>query len=536
MNRAEKTFAVLLTIAYSLALVAGMFYRFVDGDEGGTLVVSKEVINGRIPVLEINAHNQPLLYYFYGAWMKLFGFSITSGRSLSVLLMFATGVLLLWWARRFSRDYIVAILLYFLYVTNLTFFKADIPVKPFAPSNFLTFASFALLTGSYLRGGSIGGLTFFLSGLLLGMSLAVRLVFVLPVLFVLWIVFVLLRNGAGVKDTVKKAAQFSFGVVVPLVPSALIFIREPLRAYTIWAGAYAQIYLGKGNNPDFVVDANGANKHAMILSGLKDVVTVPDTAFLILLVAAAGMVVLFTSWRKNCGRVKSEVYLLAFLTFGAIAWVCSNLYGNYTAYVNQLVVFAILLTLPLMEEAAKRLNARRLAAALLVFIVVMPAFLYVHFQRRLHTSIFYMLRTDDRIITPAFVNAVSQDVIKKFTREGDTVLDGWGAFVFASGRRPVAGFEYPTDDGFFWHLMTNKENAAKYLFIPEPELFRRVANREFPLVILGDATELEKLVVGEKWRHASYPLRDEVEKHYDIYAKYFVKPTNAWVLIYRPKR
>ena len=30
----------------------------------------------------------------------------------------------------------------------------------------------------------------------------------------------------------------------------------------IWAGAYAQIYLGKGANPDFVIDVHGTDKAA----------------------------------------------------------------------------------------------------------------------------------------------------------------------------------------------------------------------------------------------------------------------------------
>ena len=151
------------------------------------------------------------------------------------------------------------------------------------------------------------------------------------------------------------------------------------------------------------------------------------------------------------------------------------------------------------------------------------------------TSIFYMLRSEDLIVTPAFVEKVSDEVIKKLTKPEDVVLDTWGAFVFASGRRPVKGFEYPTDNAFFWKLMPDREKARDYLYIPEPELFKMIENHEIPLLVLGDPSELGFLLTGKYSSDDQDSLNAHAAKHYRLYKKYFVKPTNAWLMFYVPK-
>ena len=53
MSKKQKILLASLIISHFVLLIIGIFFRFVDGDEGGHLVVSKEVINGRIPILDI---------------------------------------------------------------------------------------------------------------------------------------------------------------------------------------------------------------------------------------------------------------------------------------------------------------------------------------------------------------------------------------------------------------------------------------------------------------------------------------------------
>ncbi len=536
MSRNQKIFIGLLVSSHIAGLVIGMLYRFVDGDEGGTLVVTREVINGRVPIIDINAHNQPLLYYLYGLWMKLFGFDVITARSLSILAIFGTGIILIWWTYRFSKNYIVAVIVYFLFITNLTFFKTNIPVKPFALSNFFIFAAFALITAGYISKKSIGYASVSCAGFLLGLSLGVRFIYMLPVVFVLWLAFVMFKERERIGTIALKITVFSSALAVPLLPSAVIFAQEPFRAYTLWGGAYAQIYLGKGNNPDFAVDVHGPEKLHLMANGLMDALRVPDTLFLVLLLAIS-VVVFFFAWRRRITREKLYVYSFIWLVFAGIILVYAGLYQNYIGYVNQIVVFAILLTLPLFESVAGYLTLKRITIVAGVFLLVFASLFYVHFQKKLKTSIFYIFDPgSDIIITPRFVDNVSENVVKRLTKKDDRVLDVWGVFVFASGRRPVKGFEYPTDMPIFWRYMKKEENAAKYLFISRSELFGMIERQDIPLVILSDPKEFHRLVNKEDVPDPLYSLKDKVEQSYVLYKKYFVKPTNAWLLIYRPAK
>lgn len=525
-----------LSLAHLALLITGMYLRFTDGDEGGMLVLAKEIVKyGRVPILDINAHNQPLLYYFYGLWMRVAGFTIVGGRSLSVAAMFVSGLLIVWWTQRFSKNLLVTLVVYLLFIVNLTFFKTNIPVKPFALSNLLTLASLVILSCAYMDRRALSMKTLALAGVLLGMSMGVRLIFMLPFAFAFWIAGVTLLDGAGVKETIRRLAVFTVATTVPILPAIWIFIKEPLRAYTIWAGAYAQIYLGKGNNPDFIVDIHKGNKTAVMTRGLMEVISVPDTVVLLVLLAVS-TAVYFLIRRRAVDTPRRRVYLFVWLVFASILYVCSNLYGNYLGYVNQVVIFMILLTVPFFEELTQRVSARRFIIGLSVVVVLSVVALDIHYRSRLKTSIFYMFRSDDLIVTPALVDKLSRDVVEKLTKPGDTVLDNWGVFVFESGRRQVRGFEYPTDSAFFWELMPDMTKASKYLFVPKPELFRQIDNNEIPLLILGDGQELTKLLTGEYLPEDPNTLNAYASRHYELYAKYFVKPTNAWVIFYVPKK
>ncbi len=546
MNTKQKILLLSLIAGHFVILVLGVFYRFVDGDEGGYLVVSREVINGRIPILDINAHNQPLLYYFYGFWMKLFGFNILAARSLSGIAVFVAGLLMVYWVYKFSKNYWTAIIVYLLFIINLTFYKVNISVKPFPLSNLFIFASFVFLTSRYLSGKLVRNSTMFFSGLSLGVAMGIRLIFILPILFAIWLIVVMFRERVAAIEIAKKVAAFCVGVIIPLLPSIFIFIKEPLRSYAIWGGAYAQVYFGKGNNPDFAADVLKDMKHDMMIKGLIDAIRVPDTVFLLLLVLIS-TVLLIRKWRQGIDKhvpgglnrgMEFNIYLLIWMIFGGITWIYSNMYANYLGYVNQLTLFAVLLSLPVVGKITNAAAPKKLIVYVSVFLAAIIGFSYLHFQKRLKTSIFYMFHSNEQIITPGFVNDISENIIKKLTKEGDVVLDTWGVFVFASDRRPVKGYEYPTDQALFWKLMPNRENARKYLYVSETELLKMIEKKEISLIVLGDPKELNRLVLDERLAKSDDIdiVITQVNKYYYLYKRYFVKPTNTWLLIYLPEK
>ena len=181
------------------------------------------------------------------------------------------------------------------------------------------------------------------------------------------------RPRTKAKGIVKHIATFTAGTTIPIVPAIIIFIKEPVRAYMIWAGAYAQIYLGKGANPDFAIDVHGTAKGGMILNGLREIVSVPDMV-LLLAVFAASTIVYLAHTRRHVQRRHATVYLFAWLVLISIVYVYSNLYGGYLGYVNQVVLFLCVLSVPFIELMADRVGFKKLLFSSVVIscAVVLP--------------------------------------------------------------------------------------------------------------------------------------------------------------------
>lgn len=531
-----KAVFLILGALHLALLVAGVLYMTTDPDEGGLLVLINEIMGGRVPVIDINAHNQPLLYYLYGLWMEVFGFSIESGRALSAAAVFATGVLIAAWVRRFTEDYLPAAACYLLFIADITFFKANILVKPFALSNFLILASFCLLTVNYLKNGSIGPKTLLGSGVLLGVSMGVRLIFPLPVISVIWLIYVSLKERGGVKEAFKKSVFFSIGVLIPLVPSVYIYIKEPLRAYIIWGGAYMQVYLGKGNNPDFMSGVLEERvRTGLMLRGILDVIKVPDMALLFILSAPSILLVIFRAGRD---RLRADVYIFAWAVLAAIVYVYSRMFLNYMGYINQLVIFLILTTAPLMGFIFKR----KIGGRIIYYALIPPALLAVVFFTHFHKK-FERLRErlsyTGSVLTPGLVREIS-GVVAGLADEDGIVFDDTGLYVFTSARRPVKGFEYPTDAALYWNFMPEKDKAKDYLYIPEPELFRMFDRKEIRVAVLTEDADLADIPDEElKRSHISRDLKRKIEEHYDIAGEFFTdaaytRRKNLKVTIYKP--
>lgn len=538
MDKRQKILLAFLLTGHLILLAFAAVNMPVGHDESGMLLVSKEVINGRTPVLDINAHNQPLFYYFYGIWMKLFGFSIVSARFLSVLSMAAAGLLLFCWAYRFLQNYLAAVLLYLFYVSIPIVVFTNITVEPYAISNLFMLASFVTLSSAYLSDMSFkSNGTLFLSGVLLGISLGARFIFMLPIAFTVWLVCVLISSGAGIKDTAKKAAIFSLGISIPLIPSVLIFILEPSRAYAIWGGAYSQIFFGKGSNPDFMTDVFKDAKAQMMLKGFFDILKKPDMLFFIPAIILSAFIVFF-KWRGINDRLRSNVYLLALAISTAIIMVYSNMWLNYAGYRNQTVLFSLVLIAPLVDDIGRRTAFLKLASYTVILFICLAGLYNIFSKDTFMVGAFSTFKPPSIFATPEFVNAVSENLVKRLTRENDVILDTFAIYAFTSNRRQVWGFEYPTDLPLFWFYMKREENAGKYLFIPKPEILNKVEKKEFPLIIFNDLNEflLPALSGGQSQYNNLDFLRDCIERRYDLYEKYFDKGSKYWHIFYIPKK
>src|SRR5439155_1982761 len=83
----------LLAILMAAVFVPMSFFRLIDDDEGAYLLVSRLVVEGRLPYHDFFYPQMFLLPYVYGAWMKLVGYSWYGARLLSAVFSVMLGLL-----------------------------------------------------------------------------------------------------------------------------------------------------------------------------------------------------------------------------------------------------------------------------------------------------------------------------------------------------------------------------------------------------------------------------------------------------------
>ena len=94
MNRACKQIIMLVLVFFTCFFLFIARHRLIDGDEGFYLMASRLVLEHKAPYLDFLYTQAPLLPYAYGLWMKLFGISWFSARSLSAMLTTILGLLI----------------------------------------------------------------------------------------------------------------------------------------------------------------------------------------------------------------------------------------------------------------------------------------------------------------------------------------------------------------------------------------------------------------------------------------------------------
>src|SRR5438876_5313876 len=207
----------LLAILMAAVFVPMSFFRLIDDDEGTYLLVSRLVIEGRLPYHDFFYPQMFLLPYVYGAWMKLVGYSWYGARLLSAFFSIALGLLLYRQAAHLAGARVWGVLAAVLFTfTSLAFGWYPI-IKTFVLPTLLLFAAYAVLsTPSRWK--------WLASGALLGLATDCR-VYVIAV--VPAFVVELYLTEEDVKHRVMQLARFGVGLVLALLPNELFFLIEP---------------------------------------------------------------------------------------------------------------------------------------------------------------------------------------------------------------------------------------------------------------------------------------------------------------------
>jgi len=205
-------------VLLALIFVPMSIFRLVDADEGTYLLVSKLVMDGKLPYHDFFYPQMPLLPYVYGVWMKIFGPSWYAARLLSSLFAIGLGLVLYHHVRHLTEKPalgLVAVVLFAFSSLSLGWYSV---AKAFAFSTFMLFSGYAVLFSRFARW------KYFFSGLLLGLAVDTRLYLVVVVPA---IILEALRQEATSRGRSAQLARFGVGLIIALLPNEFFFLIDP---------------------------------------------------------------------------------------------------------------------------------------------------------------------------------------------------------------------------------------------------------------------------------------------------------------------
>lgn len=202
--------------------------RFIAADEGFYLLAGKLVAAGHLPYLDFFYPQMPILPFLHAVWISLLGADWETARLIATLFATATATLLFSYLRGFRGTSIATLAL-------VTFATAPEILSWFTVCKTYVFAAFPLIVsclllhhslcqehteGEYRR--KLFFLLHFISGLLLGIAIGIRLfyIFFIPVYFL----YVLIKGEQTYRKTAFSAQLL--GLALAATPHLFFMIRD----------------------------------------------------------------------------------------------------------------------------------------------------------------------------------------------------------------------------------------------------------------------------------------------------------------------
>lgn len=409
---------VLLVLAQALLFIPVAWLRYVDDDEGGYVLASALVGEGRVPYRDFLHTQMPLLPYAYGVWSLVVGEDFRLMRLLSVACAIATGALVyLIVVRAHGRR--TAVLALLLYAGSSLAFGWLTTVKTQALSTMFLVGAFAAT--AWRPRPSPRALA--VSGACCGLATDARLLSLAAVPAFVWAAASLRRRGV---------IAYLGGLVAALLPNLVLVAAAPAQFwFDNWG--YHRVRTEAGLVGDF-----GQKAHS--LASLFGIGTTEGAIgargfgvqFLLLsLLAVPGFALL-----RPLGRRVGLPLALA-LTIGIVNLLPTPAWTHYqVAVVPFLVVAAVEFLAWLRKREAVRVDAgvRRalttgVAAVLTVYLAAgaVDAYRYARVAGA----------EDARI---GNIERVAQAIDAR-TRSGEEVMASWPGYLFGTHAEPVPGLE-----------------------------------------------------------------------------------------------
>jgi 4-amino-4-deoxy-L-arabinose transferase-like glycosyltransferase len=466
MNRALRLLFIPIGLLLLLLSLEASRHRFIDPDEGFYLLAARLVSQHKTPYLDFLYTQMPLLPYIYGLWMQVFGETWLSGRGLSAWLAAGLGILLYAHVVARTGKRTVALFAALLFAGSTLAFAWLPIVKTYALCSFLLFACYMIA----VRMSALSSKwTFILCGLLLGMSVEVRLYLaaVIPV-FLFWI----LRHP---KLTAKRAPILWFlgGLTLAGIPSVWLAARDVDRYIFDNVGIHA-IRSGSGLIGGF------GQKLAILFETL---IGGPRGNGIQL-----GMLLVLAAWLAQKKKML-EPERLAFrlsLVLGGICLAPTPTYVQYFCIILPFLLTAVVCSignapLGLGWKSNMRLTTGICVATLLYFGIAIPDGRKYFYTGEGLNGIFRTKNPGDWTLTA--VRAVSR-AVDELHLPGEKVMGFWPGYIFETKSSPYPGFE--SDCGRIFSAALSPAQVTKFHMVSPAAIVAEITLKAPRIVIIGN--------------------------------------------------
>lgn len=484
-------------------LLASMFvpmslFRLIDADEGTYLLVSKLVMDGKLPYHDFFYPQMPLLPYVYGLWMTVFGPSWYAARLLSSFFAITLGLLLYHHVIRQTHERALGLLAIVLFTFSSLVLEWYSVVKPYAFSTLMLFSAYAVLFSRFARW------KYFFSGLLLGLAVDARLylVAVVPA-----IVFEAFRREATPRARCAQLARFGIGLIIALLPNEFFFLIDPDTYMFNIIGVHA---IRSGPDQGLVANISQKVSLALQMLGINSTDGVTGFQLTCLLVLNVALVV-------SCLMLREQLPLAVVIT--ALLVLASLLptptYAQYFCIVVPfLVVNATLLiarlgygAAPPRADGARRTLNHLLVSLVVLYVLASPFDVYRYIRAGDGVPGVYTHRNaiNWRIGT---IREVSRLIDQEAREATDVALSWWPGYFIESKTSILPKLE--NHIARLLSPMLSRAELAKYNFMSNDELLSNIVERRVPIVVLGNWVFAAKPLYREALLHSGYVLTQTI--------------------------
>jgi hypothetical protein len=449
---------VLILLSQIILLLAFVFLRLIDFDEGSYLSSAYLVRSGKLPYLDFFFPQMPYLPYVY-ALVSSYGLSsLYYARLISLAFGIFSSILIFGFAHRLLKDEKLSLSLFFLYGFNGLVLSWHAVVKTLVFSDlfgFISFIFFALYLSSKEK-----KLNLFWAGFFIGMAFNFRLTFFL-ILAIEGIMIFVLPSYESVKRRIGNVPFLILGAVLASGFAIYLFLKNP-SAFVFGNIEFHQVWGLE------VIKMTFFQK----LYTFSKFVFNPQNLFLLILTIVS-MIWLVKKLAKKI-KPTSEDKITIFALSISLVMIVTGFLQEPTEfqYYEQSLPYLLFSSAPVLSRLISKWKDRKLiwrGCAAFYLLFAAPFIVVFIFAIRPKDIPFRIDKTKEVV-----------EVVKQNSPPKEKILSGWPGYVVFAQRESVPGMET-----FGWaivHLLP-KEEVKNFRLLDRQKISEMILDQKVNMII-----------------------------------------------------